>query len=159
MSNYLIAVDPGRFSGFAVFKDRVLVQTWEEKEVAALYFTWDLVKINAVLDNLQNDALNLYIEIPHVYPVQKWKGDPNDLIGVALIVGAMSGAMAELAEELDFSCSIKHVKPYEWKGATPKKISNERTMKKLCEAEQALITPHSTHVIDAIGLGLWTLNR
>jgi len=140
----LISIDPGKASGVAQFEDRVLKRVF-------------------LLDNLPVSffADTLVIEIPQVYPVRAWKGDPNDLIEVARIAGYWEGLIAACTRVLD----VVHVRPHDWKGNRPKEIDNAYTLSKLTDAERAVIDgaqiPKSKlhNAIDAVGIGLWYLNR
>lgn len=94
------------------------------------------------------------IEKPMVYPLgTRGAGDdPNDLIEVALTVGAVM-SVAE---------STITAYPRDWKGTVPKEIHNKRVLAALTDKDKALIerVPSGLrhNVIDAIGLGLWTLS-
>jgi hypothetical protein len=97
------------------------------------------------------------IELPQIYRSSKSKGDPNDLIDIALVVGALlerSGGHAEL------------VLPRKWKGTVPKKVMLKRIVSKLSEAEKRVLsnaygaTKSTLHnVTDSVGIGLWALKR
>ena len=98
------------------------------------------------------------IELPQVYQQRRWKGDPNDLIQVALTVGAL---------EAQIHCpDILLVKPHQWKGSVPKDIMGKRIMGKLTEDERRVaeagmagLGAKKHDVVDAIGIGLWGLSR
>lgn len=95
----------------------------------------------------------ILIEKPVVYDTAHRKGDQQDLIGLAIVVGALTSALAPYAK------SILHVTPAQWGGQTPKRIKNERARKALTEDELAVVelpSAKSLHhnVWDAIGIGL-----
>jgi hypothetical protein len=145
--NDLIAIDPGRTVGVAVFHNERLFCV-EEFEVSSLS---DIIR---KIEVLEFDALpSVVIELPQVYPVRKWKGDPNDLIQVAYIAGAIAGLLRR------YAIDIKTLKPHEWKGNTPKKIDNRRTFERLTPSEQEIVKAASNHVLDAVGIGLHVLKR
>lgn len=95
------------------------------------------------------------IELPRVYPGARQKGDQNDLIELAAVVGA-------IVAMLDVLTAVMY--PYEWKGQVPKKIHHERAKKRLSAEELSTVTLPSAkglqhNVYDAIALGLVHLDR
>ena len=96
-----------------------------------------------------------------IYPFGKGKGDPNDLIEVALIAGMLTGAMYMRTPEFD----LKYVKPRTWKGTAPKHITNERTLAQLTPVELERLPrrprakDYDHNMLDAIGIGIWQLQR
>ncbi len=102
--------------------------------------------------------LNIVIEIPQVYRQSKWKGDPNDLIEVAVVSGALGLCFAEKP--------TRFVKPHDWKGNVPKNIHNDRVLGRLSKPERQIFAEEKSfskaqahNVVDAIGLGLWFLKN
>lgn len=96
------------------------------------------------------DAARVVIECPQVYA--RGKGDPNDLIDLARVVGAL--------ETLSRDCVV--VRPRTWKGTLPKKIHHERVLKELTTEERAVLGTKKKidhNILDAVGLGLWALKR
>lgn len=138
----LLAIDPGKtYFGWAYFPDNQLTHCGRETD------WWEReMKMRAML---------VVIERPQIYNQRQWKGDPNDLIDVALTVG---GLMRELGKHVT---EIKLVLPHEWKGTVPKKIMQDRILDRLDAVERALVVPVKgvSDVIDAVGLGLWQLGR
>jgi len=149
----LISIDPGKASGVAQFRDGVLCacDIYEIAKNEICLFSLDV----------------LVIEIPQVYPVRAWKGDPNDLIEVARIAGVWEGLFtSHNYRHMPTSIiDVVHVRPHEWKGNRPKDVDNAYTLSKLTDAERAVIDkaqiPKSKlhNAIDAVGIGLWYLNR
>lgn len=93
----------------------------------------------------------LVIERPQTYHGRAARGDANDLLDVALVVGALS----TLSE-----ARLTLVRPSEWKGQVPKRATRERCWERLTSAEIARIElPRSEklawNVWDAVGIGLW----
>lgn len=87
-------------------------------------------------------------EFPKVYPRGKSKGDPEDLLQLAAVVGAIGPDVI--------------YRPYEWKGQTPKVISIARTQAALTDEERARVRlprnkKHQLDVWDAVGIGLYHL--
>jgi hypothetical protein len=102
-------------------------------------------------------ADRLAIELPQVYVRSRSKGDPNDLISLARLVGAF-----EYFFDGRFGSTI--YKPAQWKGQTPKDVTEARAKKRLTEAEitRIVLPPAKSlrhNVWDGIGLGLHHLNR
>lgn len=96
----------------------------------------------------------LVIEIPQVYSGARDE-DPNDLIDLAGVVGAIASLLGGTVEWSPL--------PREWKGQLPKEISQKRVEAKLSESEKAKIkwpAKHLRHnVYDALHLGLTYLAR
>lgn len=96
----------------------------------------------------------LAIELPQVYVRSRSKGDPNDLIALAGLVGALVRWFPGM--------SFTYL-PHDWKGTVPKDIMNSRIMKHLSDDEKSKIekSPKSLmhNTIDAIGIGLKHLHR
>ena len=145
----LIAVDPGKQTGIAVFKNRKLATC-------------------VLLDCSDHHLLHgqhwyfwvgacVVCEIP-----QSYRGSavsPQSLMTLAFDAGYVVGSLRPKEVVL--------VKPREWKGQTPKKIDHERTRRLLSNAERFVLEkglrdmrPSYRHnVMDAVGIGLWKLRR
>lgn len=107
--------------------------------------------------------LHLFVsEVPQVRGAGRGKGDPNDLLLMCLVVGAVAEA---------FSCEemCDTVTP-EWCGSTPKVESGDprrgvrgaRIWERLSPAEQQVLVDSDEmqhDVFDAVGVGLWALGR
>lgn len=150
----LAAIDPGRrCSGWAIFSGARLIKTGGVTDVTlpeAFAMFLDLFDRYSPDDGI--------IEIPQVYQQKFWKGDPNDLIEVALYAGVAIAALSRHAR-------FKMVRPHDWKGTVPKDIDNKHTLSKLTAEETAVFKGSGVkkklehNLIDAIGLGLWKLGR
>jgi hypothetical protein len=148
----IIAIDPGQWSGVAYFDNGLLTRAdLLGKGAEGIQEFTDTAHI------FKADGLQAVIEIPQVYPQRQWKGDPNDLIGVAYIAGIFSSWLYEYGAEITL------VKPHEWKGSRPKDVDTKYTLKCLDAPERRIIPdlPKTKlhNVIDAIGIGLWYLKR
>jgi hypothetical protein len=93
----------------------------------------------------------LVIEQPQVYVRSRSKGDPNDLITLALNAGAIAGALGARA--------VVPLRPAEWKGQTPKEVVEQRARARLSATEMGRLSMPSAaskrhNVWDAIGIGL-----
>lgn len=98
--------------------------------------------------------VDLYVcEVPQVYRFSK--GDPNDLIELSAVAAAC-GASFQLQRVVGY-------KPREWKGQLQKEVHHPRILGQLSDAEKATIKEkrktYLHNVIDAIGLGLYELER
>lgn len=153
---YTIAVDPGiRGCGIAVFQDKSLRRAaYVENDVSGSGLAWTVDGMqSAVLDWISNElepeAQKYWIaECPQIYQGGKQKGDPNDLIALALVIGGLPCA--------------RYYKPSEWKGQVPKDITLKRIKAKLFSEELKTIDlagAKSHNIFDAIGIGLFHLGR
>ena len=143
----LAAVDPGvSVAGWAIFEGDRLTMCG-----LAMGNTWyqtarDLPDIHADI---------LVVEHPVAYP--RSAVNPNNLIKLGIMAGA--AAMSFDAAE------VLAPTPREWKGQTPKEIHNRRVLLKLTPIEKAIhgqvkVPQYLVHnMTDAVGLGLWALNR
>lgn len=154
----VLAIDPGVVSGFALFEDGELACAWEEehRNLLDVNIASELTRCY-VLDSDQYSTVldDVVIEYPQIYPIKNWKGDPNDLIQVGVIVGQY---IANLVLKW-IVYNIYQPKARAWKGQVPKFVMNKRTLEKLTPAERKRIIKKSEHVLDAIGIGLWHLKR
>lgn len=138
----LLAIDPGVSTGCAVFRDGELADAWNGEPKVAWFD-------------------RVVIELPQVYTSRLMKGDPNDLITLAVRVGRYTERLTPHAGALE------HVKPATWKGQVPKDIHHNRMIKRLGVAEAYLLASvlepmaekPREDVCDAVALGLWALGR
>lgn len=144
----LLAIDPGNCTGFAVFDSTVLT-----------YCGVTTVDQNPELVYSLGMNDEIVIELPQVYRAAQSKGDPNDLIKVALQVGRwMERAIVRRVP-------VHLVKPNEWKGQVRKEIHHERVRKLLHSPELDFVNStrlpetKAHNMLDAVGLGLWRLGR
>jgi hypothetical protein len=97
------------------------------------------------------------IEVPQVYPGQQQKGDQNDLINLAVMVGEYA------AHATSVGFKVRLVRPREWKGQLPKDVCWRRVRETLTPLELDTMAKlpksraHNMH--DAIGLGTWFQKR
>lgn len=146
----IVSIDPGKRSGWAVFFDGELLfaDAWAEADM-----------LDGALPMVGIAPAVAVIECPVIYPLGKGKGDPNDLITLAVLVGDLRGFYRRAG--LD----VALVKPRTWKGTVPKRIHNERVLGALTPEERALLPrrPRARdfdhNMLDAVGLGLWQLAR
>lgn len=144
----LVAIDPGKMTGLAIFAvDGFLLFAIAGTEERCL----------ALLGASLCVGGDCIIEVPQVYPGQQQKGDQNDLINLAVMVGRY----ADRATACGFH--VKLVKPREWKGQLPKDVCWQRVRETLKPFELDIMEKlpkskaHNMH--DAIGLGTWFQKR
>ena len=147
----LIAIDPGKVTGFAVFEAGKLVGATACTEEQCLVLIENAAHISL---RLSGDCI---IEVPQVYPGQQQKGDQNDLIKLAVMVGSY----AQKAREQKFR--VTTFKPREWKGQLPKDVCWRRVRETLTPGEldnlEKLPKSRAHNMHDAIGLGTWFQKR
>lgn len=154
----LLAVDPGlRGCGVALFSGQNLIRcaylrgSKDAKDGAA----WACMA-QEVWEWAGADATRIVSEFPKVYSAGKSKGDPEDLLQLAGVVGALSAL---------FSGTVQVVRPYEWKRQVPKDIMTSRIINRLTGPEGEVARhgmparSYQHNVWDAIGIGLHALGR
>jgi hypothetical protein len=145
----LLAIDPGKATGVAVFVGNVLRSATVCTEEQCLLFIENAAPFKPAGDCI--------IEIPQVYPGQQQRGDQNDLIKLAVMVGRY----ADRATACGFR--VKLFKPREWKGQLPKDVCWQRVRKTLTPLEldnlEKLPKSRAHNMHDAIGLGTWFQKR
>jgi len=146
----LIAFDPGAHTAaWATFDGGLLMRCGIEQEPLG----------RALGQRFASIAARVVIELPQVYQQRAWRGDPNDLIAVAVTVGRIMQTFEGTAGETSV------VLPHTWKGNVPKAIMGERILGRLDHEERSVLerlklpATIKHNVIDAIGLGLWALAR
>lgn len=151
----LLSIDPGLHAvGAAIWNDSRLIWAGLIKNSGEHRRTM----VQSVEDKLRSKFPwpdTLAIEVPQVYLASRSKGDPNDLIQLALVVGAF---------EQWFKAGFTFMyKPADWKGQVPKPIMEARISKRLSEEELSKIdkAPKSLmhNVWDACGIGLHHTGR
>ena len=152
---HLISIDPGKKSiAWAYLRNGILVDCGllQHHNPVALG-----TKMEETIDLKDIKPDHVVIEKPQIYQQKHWVGDPNDLIDVAIAGGVAANAI---------DCpSTEFILPREWKGQTPKDISNKRTLKQLTDIERQIFDSIAIrgslrhNVIDAIGIGVWRLKR
>lgn len=165
---WLVAFDPGFLHpAIAVFRDGVLVYASRVKvpgalskiaddgerarQIAALVVWTVLEKTGGARPDL------LVVEKPKVYAHGKSKGDPANLIQLALVAGAVAGMLC---------VRVYSPIPFEWIGNIPKTTkgdawSSPRGMlfrRRLTDVELlAIVVSHDA--LDSVGIGLHALGR
>lgn len=149
----LVAFDPGAHSvAWARFEGGALVRCGFFESRGSLHLA-------SAIESAAVGAGEAIIEVPQVYQQRAWKGDPNDLIAVALTAGRIAHAV----ESRGFAASF--VRPHAWKGNAPKAIVGARILAKLLTHEAKILhdlklpRAKAHNAVDAIGIGLWRLGR
>jgi hypothetical protein len=136
----LLAIDPGILTGWAVFDSRGGLQACGLGE--------DFPTLSERV---------AVIERPQVYRASKSKGDPNDLITLAIRVGRYYERLEKAGVRVHL------VLPTTWKGQVPKTIHHERIAGSMPATEVEIVRRvekkigklKCENVWDAIGLGRW----
>lgn len=156
----LLCVDPGsRQLGWAALDQSRVVDCGI---IRAPYLEAMLDYLTSEGSELPPQADTLVVERPYIYRGPQQKGDPNDILVVALVVGAVIGST-----EYD---KLKLPSPKDWKGTVDKVVMGKRILSLLSPIEKQLLLlrvpevrafeerPSAKSValntIDAIGLGL-----
>lgn len=160
----LVSCDPGlRACGVAVFQDGVLVHAAlvknPVKKARGPEAWWGMA--DAVRTHIwESDSFRLVprtyvLEVPQVYRFGKSRTDPDDLIQLAGVGGAV-GAVLRPKEAYGYY-------PRQWKGQVPKEVMVARIEGRLTPEEVKAIQPVAAslrhNVLDGVGLGLHHLGR
>lgn len=157
MNTALIAIDPGtNTTGVAVFWDGLLTNVYR---LNAIKGPCARLRALSVADQIPDLICpTIVLEWPQVYRGAASKGDPNDLLTLAFLCGAIAATNPD--------SPIAYYKPAEWAGQLPKTKSKpwdsprgKRIWDRLSAEERAVALPGNNDVIDAIGLGLHHLGR
>ena len=149
---HLVSLDPGlRGCGLAYWHE-------DGRLLAALYLRNPVKKGDGpaawmgyeAAISMKPGPTHFISEVPQVYRVGASKGDPDDLIQLAGVVGVFSALFT--------ATTYLGVKPREWKGQVPKDVHHARLVKTLTPKELAMVKaaapPSLRHnVLDAVGIG------
>lgn len=155
MAVMLVSLDPGlRQAGVACWDDGELTTAFLVK--GANWFDTATEVKKRVFACASTYLLDVVIEQPQVYHQSKQKGDPEDLIKLALMGGATAALISPHAPMM--------YEPQTWKGSVPKEVTTARTRRRITDEEQHRIElPRAVtlqhNVWDAIGIGLFHLKR
>jgi hypothetical protein len=154
----LVAIDPGvKHLGIAVFKDAVLERAFLA-DTPRFEEPW--MKPNFCSLHGLHHVNELVIEKPQIYVAARSKGDPNDLIDLALVAGGLAGIFRVMNQ-----LPVIYYRPSEWKKQAPKNVVTERTLASLSPFEiDHIKLPRAAktlghNVYDAIGIGLAHLHK
>jgi hypothetical protein len=148
----VLAVDPGgKYAGVALFRDGVLADV-----LLARHPSDDPhAVVKEIVDWVYGDPHTVITEGCQVYPGSKT--NPNDLIPLSFMAGLVQASFPKASRRL-------RPLPRQWKGSVPKDIFAERIKSRLSPEEVLVLNTIKTkadrgHVLDAIGLGLFALDR
>jgi hypothetical protein len=155
----MIAIDPGlRGSGVAVFNEQTK-QLLKAKYVKNPAITdrgpacW-VRMAQAINGWLEYDGSQQIIIEYQRLRIGREKGDPNNMMELQGVVGAISGLFYEWPPVAYF--------PEQWKGTIKKEVMTQRILNRLTPEELLVIGPlnsKSHNTIDAVGIGLYHLGR
>jgi hypothetical protein len=139
----VLAVDPGRTTGWALYRDALLIEFGKVPGARA--------RLGAL-----PVADRVVIERP---VIRRNHPRPDDILKLALLAGEIAGHF-----DGDY---VQFVTPEGWKGQLPKDVCWTRARGKLNRDELALLLPAvqrrekklDHNIADAIALGLWALGR
>ena len=150
---WLMAIDPGVITGVALFEGTELsaVDLLNTKKIDYL----------SCLDSFMQKTDALVIEKPQIYDRKHWKGDPNNLIVLAMLVGEYTC----LAKRLHIP--VYRFFPRQWKGQRSKTADHIHTKRMLTDKELIIINSAKSrtqksyfhNIMDAVGIGLYSLGR
>jgi hypothetical protein len=152
-----LAVDPGiRGCGVAVFKaDRLVHAAYVPNPVKHGYDLDAVLGMARAVVGKTESVDTVVSERMQVYAPGKGKGDPNDLIPLAAVTGAIAA--------LTGARLTTWVLPRVWKGTLPKGAAFEaRLFERLTNDERSAIQYCGSmlhNVYDAIGIGLFQAGR
>jgi hypothetical protein len=92
----------------------------------------------------------LVVEGQKIYPHSQVR--PADLMHLAFAAGC-----ALMAYRFEAAGNVVVPLPQEWKGSVPKEVAHQRILARCIVPPSFLAGPHTSHIIDAIGLALWGL--
>lgn len=145
-----VGIDPGmRSTGLCLYDNGVFrAVTIHPKSDTLADKIWEITNVVAeyVRFNAKTPLDILAIERMQIYTTDKSKGDPNDLIPLAMLGGAV---LARL-----YAREILLPTPASWKGQVPKTIHHQRIRAKVPTLGRC-----SKDALDAVGLVLWGLER
>lgn len=165
----ILAIDPGiRHCGYALFDTSgskrlhtaglIKNKSKESGFEAGTYMAWYAHEFVAKIELPFGERIEqVVVERPQVYTSSKLKGDPNDLVSLAGVVGALGSYF------LNDAVTLKTYLPREWAGQVPKEIRWDRCEKRLSVEERgridwpAMSLAHNTK--DAIGIAMYHLGR
>lgn len=141
-----LAIDPGVDTGWSLWRSR--------EELVACGCSDPRIKVTGKITHM-------LLEMPMVYRARLMKGNPNNIVTLAL----QCGRYAEHFESRGAHLAMVH--PHDWKGNLPKDIHHARIWGELSPSQLAtaskcgdLVPASKRHnMMDALALGLWAWQR
>ncbi len=153
----LVSIDPGvKVAGIALWENSDLMAAWLVKSDQ---YRMGCAVIGEISSRVPVELISaLAIEKPQIYHQSKLKGDPADLIELAIRVGAIISHVDPCGDRTTTYL------PQAWKGSSPKDVMVERIKRRLMSDECARVElPRAKgvahNVWDAVGIGLHHLKR
>jgi len=139
----ILAIDPGlRACGIATMIDGQITTRTVRPQAEALPD-----RIREICGQIPPGGWGLFvIERPQVYRGRRQKGDPNDLISLAMLVGALIVRVSYRKLLLPM--------PAQWKGSVPKEIHHRRIRARIPDLSRC-----SKDALDAVGLALYGVDH
>lgn len=153
----LLAIDPGRDTGWALFARVASSGAFTRGEYnnpgqcQPSLVGCGLVHADTLgrLPGLAGAIDTVVIERPESYSGQPV--NPNNLLILSLRAGEVAGLFPRAV--------VQYVLPKVWKGQLPKEICHRRARAKMSAAELLVAKSKNHNIWDAIALGLWRLGR
>lgn len=176
---FMLCVDPGKSSaGVALFRDEKLQSatclrlgkdastdiTARAVALAEVIYAWSrriMVDTWGGGSYLTPDMSELIVECPQVYTRGKSKGDPEDLLPLVALCGALGARFQHAHHD---PIVLQTYRPRDWKGTVDGDIMCARIEARLRETGELDAVRERTktfrhNAIDACGIGLYRLGR
>jgi hypothetical protein len=172
----LLAVDPGLDSpGAALFRGGVLLDAADivvpDLGAGVSHGQRALAAANAVISWVLCHNVRISVvahEWPQIYAASKSKANPNNLIGMAAVDGAVDCAFAIIAAQRGEQLEVRTFLPAEWAGQLPKdtrkgmywkSARGTRIKSRLIDTEWQIARVLDHDGGDAVGIGCHALGR
>ena len=158
----LLSCDPGKNNaGLALWAPTGPDSSWELQAAKLAEFDHPS-EIAAAAISFGGSRFQAADEVPQVYSAGFSRGDPNDLIDITIVAGAVLGTG---------DCTSVWFRPREWKGQVEPDVMITRIRSKLSQIElnrvrlptrrdgKSVRETVAHNVFDAIGVGLFALKK
>lgn len=165
--DYMLSIDPGAHAGVALWQNERLIevqtfngsgQQWLEKSlnVSRQLENYGITLIGELVHPRIYNNVRVVIEEPGVF--QSAGGDVSAKSGAVVKLCVTTGCLIYALRDLLPRYELETVAS--WKGQMPKPVVEARVRCKLDRTELALLESTKTsHVWDAVGIGLYSLGR
>ncbi len=145
-----LAIDPGRDTGWALFRAMDQLLACGVGDPRKFGPGWPVGA-----GHLQAAVQTVIIERPTIYTSRNMKGDPNDIVTLAIGVGEYKEYFQSRGAR------VSMIEPRSWKGSLPKDVHHARVWGELGDSDKnvvaesgRLVAPSKRHnMLDAIALG------
>ena len=158
----ILSCDPGKHSaGLALWAPTGPNSSWELQAAKLAEFKHPSEIADEAI-GFVDGLFQAAVEVPQIYSAGFSKGDPNDLIDITLVAGAVLGAG---------NCASIWFRPREWKGQVDGDVMITRIRSKLTQKEldrvrlptkrdgKSVRETVAHNVWDAVGVGLYALKK